>query len=98
MYASLIIQPFFLIDSVSLQKTQLEVLLGGIAERACSKWINDIELDSLQSVLTKILSHTKCLEDVLELVHLLLALHIGFILLFHFLLLEFIMLNPHAKL
>ncbi|KMS96244.1 hypothetical protein BVRB_000520 isoform C [Beta vulgaris subsp. vulgaris] len=48
-------------------KTQLEVLLGGIAERACSKWINDIELDSLQSVLTKILSHTKCLEDVLEL-------------------------------
>ncbi|XP_021852739.1 uncharacterized protein [Spinacia oleracea] len=48
-------------------KIQLEMLLEGIAERACNKWINDCELESLKSVFIKILSHTKCLENILEL-------------------------------
>ncbi|XP_021755710.1 UPF0505 protein-like isoform X1 [Chenopodium quinoa] len=48
-------------------KVQLEGLLERIAERACNKWIKDSELESLQSVFIKILSHTKCLEDIIEL-------------------------------
>ncbi|CAO2835907.1 unnamed protein product [Amaranthus hypochondriacus] len=52
---------------INQMKSQLEVLLEGIAERASNKWLSDGELESLQSVFIKILGHTKCLEDILEL-------------------------------
>lgn len=48
-------------------KSQLEMLLKGIADRACNKWVSDNEMESLQSVFAKILAHKKCLKEVLEL-------------------------------
>uniref|UniRef100_A0A7C9AE96 Uncharacterized protein n=1 Tax=Opuntia streptacantha TaxID=393608 RepID=A0A7C9AE96_OPUST len=50
-------------------KSQLETLLKGIADRACNKWVNDSEMESLQSVFAKILAHKNCLKEILELNH-----------------------------
>ncbi|KAJ8442954.1 hypothetical protein Cgig2_019527 [Carnegiea gigantea] len=62
-YADIILQ--------NQMKSQLEILLKGIADRACNKWVSDNEMESLQSVFAKILAHKKCLKEVLEMVHLL---------------------------
>ncbi|GMH05757.1 hypothetical protein Nepgr_007597 [Nepenthes gracilis] len=50
-------------------KTHLQVILEGIATRACKKWMADSELENLQSIFLKILSHLNCIEDALELDH-----------------------------
>lgn len=58
-YADIILQ--------NQMKSQLEILLKGIADQACNKWVSDNEMESLQSVFAKILAHKKCLKEVLEL-------------------------------
>ncbi|MED6218342.1 hypothetical protein PIB30_025917 [Stylosanthes scabra] len=47
----------------------LNTILEGISQRALNKGVTEAEMPSLQSLLGKILSHFKCLEDVLCLNH-----------------------------
>ncbi|XP_020962603.1 UPF0505 protein C16orf62 homolog isoform X1 [Arachis ipaensis] len=47
----------------------LNTILEGISQRARNKGVTEAEMPSLQSLLGKILSHFKCLEDVLCLNH-----------------------------
>ncbi|XP_059443996.1 uncharacterized protein LOC132175919 isoform X2 [Corylus avellana] len=47
----------------------LNTILGGISNRACNKVVTEDELASLQTILVKLLTHFKCLEDVLALNH-----------------------------
>lgn len=50
------------------QDDHLNTILEGISERACKKEIVDNDVAGLQSILMKILSHFKDLEDVFALV------------------------------
>ncbi|KAJ7963774.1 UPF0505 protein C16orf62-like [Quillaja saponaria] len=52
-----------------LMDKHLNTILEGISERAWNKGINEDELASLQSILLKLLSFFKCLEDVFALDH-----------------------------
>lgn len=50
------------------QDNHLNTILEGISERACNREIVDNDLVGLQSILMKLLSHFKDLEDVFALV------------------------------
>ncbi|KAJ4975936.1 hypothetical protein NE237_001042 [Protea cynaroides] len=47
----------------------LTIILDGISDRACNKGVAESELDSLQSIFIKLLSHFDNLNDVLALNH-----------------------------
>ncbi|KAG6689736.1 hypothetical protein I3842_11G189400 [Carya illinoinensis] len=47
----------------------LNTILGGILNRACNKAVAEDELESLQTILMKLLNHFKGLEDVFALNH-----------------------------
>jgi hypothetical protein len=50
------------------QDNHLNTILEGISNRACNKVVTEDELASLQTILVKLLTHFKGLEDVLALV------------------------------
>ncbi|GAB4849622.1 hypothetical protein Ancab_004416 [Ancistrocladus abbreviatus] len=50
-------------------KNDMQLILEGIAKRACNKWMVESELENMQPILLKLLTHLNCVEDALELSH-----------------------------